>query len=329
MTRAQRLALAEKRLLNVLRNHTVATDRTLEQKISDAGPTNQRIEPFVLTQARRHLVQTGRIVEVHRGKTSWFHLQEATPEDVTARLTQLEPIYQATQAGELKVRIGQALEIAVYKSLTTNAQTFLGGFTDLTKHDDSKPYKRIEPPMMLSGKTIEKGPVDFILAQTSSAAGIEIKNYRTWLYPHSSEVRELLWKCADIEAVPVLIARRIPFVTFRLLNLSGGLVHQTYNQLYPSSEIRLASQVKGKTLLGYHDVRVGNEPDARLLKFVGKDLPELKEEAKALFLKFKDVHKAYGKGEITYNDWVREILVGAGIWGERREGDDSDYDEYM
>ena len=52
-TRADRELLAAKRLRNVLRVHGVATDRTLEQKISDAGPFDQRIDPHVLTDVRR------------------------------------------------------------------------------------------------------------------------------------------------------------------------------------------------------------------------------------------------------------------------------------
>lgn len=138
------------------------------------------------------------------------------------------------------------------------------------------------------------------------------------------QVKELLWKCSDVEVVPVLIARRIPFVTFRLLNLSGGIVHQTYNQLYPSAEKELAEQVRTKTLLGYHDVRVGNEPDARLLKFIRDDLPDLKEAAKPEFARFKEVHGAYGRGEIQYKEWVREIMIGNGLWEERVEGEPAD-----
>lgn len=145
MTRIERLALAQKRLINILRTHVVATERTLEQKISDAGPSNQRIEPFVLTQARRLLVAAGRVVELKKRKTPWYHLLEVKQDEVDARLKQLEPIYAATQDGEFSVRLGQALEIAVYKALAAGSQVFLGGFSDLAEHDDSKQYKRIEP----------------------------------------------------------------------------------------------------------------------------------------------------------------------------------------
>jgi len=286
-------------------------------------------KPFVLTQARRLLVGEGRVIEQRRGKTPWFHLSDAKPELIAARFAELEPIYAVTQDGGFSVRLGQALEIAVYKALSRGGQVFLGGFSDLPAHDDSRLYKRIEPPRMLSGKTIEKGPLDYIVAQTGCAAGLEVKNYRTWLYPHSPEIRELLWKCSDIDAVPVLIARRIPFITFRLLNLSGGIVHQTYNQLYPAADAGLAQMVKQKNLLGYHDVRVGNEPDARLLKFLCTDLPRLKEAAKPEFMKYRDVHLAYGKGKIEYREWVREIFIGSGVWAERRGGEETDPSGYM
>ena len=47
--------------------HGVATDRTLEQKISDAGPFDQRIDPHVLTDVRstRSLPRANRPVAVH------------------------------------------------------------------------------------------------------------------------------------------------------------------------------------------------------------------------------------------------------------------------
>jgi len=69
-------------------------------------------------------------------------------------------------------------------------------------------------------------------------------------------------------------------------------------------------------------VRVGDEPDKRLLKFLCEDLPDLKEEAKPEFLRFKDVHAAYGSGKMPYKEWLREIMVRSGIWSEGFEGED-------
>jgi hypothetical protein len=322
MTRTERLALAQKRLLSVLRTYVLATDRTLEQKISDAGPTNQRIEPGILTRARGLLVANGRVVALQRGRTTWFHLAESEQEAVQNRLAELEPIYLRTQDGNFKRRVGQALEIAVMKALAMSEQAFLGGFSDLGEHDDREPYNRVEPPLTVSGKKIEKGPLDYISFPAGFVAGIEVKNYRTWLYPDSAAVRELLWKSSDVGAVPVLIARRVPFITFRLLNLSGGLVHQTYNQLYPAADAELGGLVRDKRWLGYHDVRNGNDPDVRLQKFIGQDLPGLMADAKRVFEIFRETHNAYGKGEMLYYDWLKEILQSSGIWGAREEEPD-------
>jgi hypothetical protein len=51
--------LALIRLRNILGRHTVATMRILEQKISDSGPFNQRMDPHILTDARKALFQKG------------------------------------------------------------------------------------------------------------------------------------------------------------------------------------------------------------------------------------------------------------------------------
>lgn len=56
--------LAKKRILSVLQKHGIATARTLEQKISDAGPYNQRINPHVLTPARNLLIDEGEVIKI-------------------------------------------------------------------------------------------------------------------------------------------------------------------------------------------------------------------------------------------------------------------------
>jgi hypothetical protein len=95
------------------------------------------------------------------------------------------------------------------------------------------------------------------------------------MYPHVPEITETLRKCLALDAVPVFIARRIPFVTFAVLSKCGFIVHQTYNQIFPAADTALADQVQNKKTLGYHDVRVGNAPDARLLKFMTINLPKI------------------------------------------------------
>lgn len=90
---------------------------------------------------------------------------------------------------------------------------FLGHFKDLGAHDDSTLYQKEEPPQAVSGNAMPGDRSLDFLANTASAglAGIEVKNIREWIYPNREEVTELLLKCCSIDAVPVLIARRIHF----------------------------------------------------------------------------------------------------------------------
>jgi hypothetical protein len=142
----------------------------------------------------------------------------------------------------------------------------LGGFLDLADHDDSTLYSKEEPPSLLNRRNIGgKRKLDFVVKlDTAGWAGIEVKNVRPWLYPHSALVVDLISKCLALDCIPVLIARRIHYVTHRLLSACGLVIHETFNQRLPNSEADLAARAAHKLLLGYHDIRVGNDPDARL-----------------------------------------------------------------
>jgi hypothetical protein len=302
--------IAAKRLRNVLRAHVVASDRILEQKISDAGPTNQRIDPHILTEARQKLVFEGAIIQVQRSNVPWYHLASADAEAVKNRLSELEALHRQTRRPQFTVLLGQMLEIAVFRAL--QSQTLLeyfGHFRDLDAHDDSKPYSKEEPPSWLSGREIpNKKKLDFLIRHPEHGyAGIEIKNIRQWMYPDRDEVRELLFKCCSQDVVPVLICRRIHYSTFSVLNPCGVILHQSFNQLYPKSEQALAEKVKHKLLLGYHDVRVGNEPDARLIRFIHHNLPQVLPTARQRFERFKDLLWGYANGDHSYKSFAARV----------------------
>ena len=65
-----RIELGKKRLQSVLSRHTVAMARTLEQKISDAGPSGQRVDPAYLTKALQELRAEGRVTLRWRNESS-------------------------------------------------------------------------------------------------------------------------------------------------------------------------------------------------------------------------------------------------------------------
>ncbi len=276
LSKNERHDLARARLIRVVRNHGIANARTIEQKVADSGPPGMRIDPHVLTPVRKELEED----EVLRCRkcagTDWFFHRDTPQETIEARLKEQLPLYRALQRGDLRKRLGQTLEIATFRALRQGPfRDYLGRFLDLDDHDDSELYKKEEPPSYLGDRDAGNKKLDFLVSHPCAGwAGIEVKNLREWLYPDRNEVRELLEKCLALDALPVLIARRIHFSTFRLLNSYGVIVHQTYNQRFPVAAQALAEKVKHKDSLGYHDIRVGNSPDPRLLCFINK-LPDL------------------------------------------------------
>jgi hypothetical protein len=91
------------------------------------------------------------------------------------------------------------------------------------------------------------------------------------------------------------------------LNPCGIILHQTFNQLYPNSAKELAEKVKHKHLLGYHDVRVGNEPDVRLIRFIHENLPRVLPAARPGFDAFKDLLLGYANGEHSYRSFAARV----------------------
>ena len=196
---------------------------------------------------------------------------------VARRLATLEPIHRATQDQGFTQRAGQTLEIAIFRALLSLPPSipFFGGFPDLADHDDDRLYTKRDPPNFVSARS-SVGKLDFLLHHPEAGlVGVEAKNIREWLYPHRDEVAQLLLKCCQLDAVPVLIARRIHFLTGRVFRTCGIVTHEMFTQLYPAADIDLANQAKHKNLLGYHDIRVGNAPDQRLLKFTLVNLPKI------------------------------------------------------
>ncbi|UNC16644.1 hypothetical protein FE249_20935 (plasmid) [Acidiphilium multivorum] len=306
--------------MRVLDAHTVATARTIEQKISDAGPNPMRINPHVLTTVRASLMREGVITESRHSGAPWYHLVATPGAKIERRLAELVPIHRATQQRPFLLRLGQALEIAVYRALTEQPtfHTF-GAFRELDAHDDAILYPKEEPPSSANGLTMS-GRADFLLVTPDAGlAVVEVKNLREWLYPDRTEIRELLVKAVAINAVPVLIARRIPYVTFRLLNPCGVIIHQTYNQRFAHADAELADKARHKDMLGYHDILLGNLPDARLTKFVQHNLPVVLREARERFDENRDLLAAFASGDMEYTEFAARVR-------RRGDGTNEDYD---
>jgi hypothetical protein len=288
-------------------------------KISDSGPMAQRVNPHVLTRVRNDQRDAGRLIVVSQ---VWYHRYNETKARVNQRLGLLKPIYAATNNPSLKLRLGQTLEIAIWRSLEQGPLDFVGGFPDLDDHDDSTLYSKEEPPLRFSGKKMPGDKrFDFLVFHPNAGSiGIEAKNIREWVYPNRSEVKELLYKAVVSDTLPVLIARRIPYVTRRLLETCGVLLFENYNQLYPNADAAIATQAAQKDLLGYHDIRVGNQPNERLSRFIVETVPAYAEEARARFDQYKDLLWQFAAGDLYYAAFAARVR-------RREQGQPEDSDD--
>jgi hypothetical protein len=309
LSRPEREAIAEKRLFSILASHGIATARTLEQKISDAGPYNQRIDPHILTEVRNRMVAETKLARTIHANVPWFSIVGADAIQIAARLELQRPVYLAINSGDISNRVGQALEIATYRCLAAADAEFYGRFRDLDEHDDSTLYSKEEPPQHIGKRSLEgKQNLDFLLRDTAAGwMGIECKNVREWLYPDREELLDTLKKCLDLHAMPVIIARRIPYVSFRLLGRCGVIFHEMYNQRIPANEKDLADKAKRKDLLGYHDIRMGNEPDDRLVAFVMETLPGIAEEMRRRFEEYYDLLFEWAHAAMTYQEFAARV----------------------
>ena len=237
----------------------------------------------------------------------WFHLAEEDPNRVARRTAELQELWAHFTARQVVRRTGQALEIAVFRSLIASPQaTLFGGFADLDQHDDTTLYSKREV-QDVNGRSLGNRALDFIVASGGDLCGIEAKNIRPWLYPHDPDITEAIKKARTLDVVPVIIARRIHFSTFKALSACGVIVHQTFNQRMAAADADLAAHAAHKDLLGYHDIRVSNAPDPRLTRFIDENLPILIPQSRGKLADNGDLLDAYATGEMAYPEFAGRL----------------------
>lgn len=258
--------------------------------------------------------------------TKWHHLRQMPAAFVAERLAAQREVYVPTHHHSFVKRVGDALEVAVYKAILDAQLPHWGTFANVDQTDDRR-FSKQEPPTTYFRRS-SKSPVDFHVLANGQMVAIEVKNIREWLYIDSDEVRALLQKATDLDMIPCLVARRIPYITKRTLEDCGVLAHETYNQRYPRADAELATKAAHKDLLGYHDIRLGNDPDARMQRFFRELLPALAPAARIKFDAVKNLLAIYGRRSIPYSDFYTELQIQLGRWERpkpknKRENDDS------
>ena len=304
-----RIAVAKKRVPAVLDRDTVACQRTLEQKISEQGPTGQRVDPHLIGLALKDMLELRRVRENHHpasGNTKWFS-NLITPQDlIDKRLDELAPLYSQVAGSSFGNLTGDALEIITFKCLDEvhriKPRYVYQGFFDLdpNKKDRHGRYPKVQPPKTVAGKVTRK-EADFIqFGYDEGGLCLECKNYREWLYPHSSMIKELIVKSNDLGLIPVMIHRRIHYTTItNFLEPAGIIAHESYYQYYPSDANELAAQVSYRRSLGFTDVKATEDPHPRTRKFIAETLPKVVAHMADRWTKNRASLVAYAEGQIN------------------------------
>ena len=276
----ERILLARKRIQSVLDRDLVAHQQTLEQKISDQGPTNQRVDPHLVGLAAFDLLHLNRLRSYDHtpsGTHAWYSNIGAHAADVEARLDELGPLYASVSGHGFGNLTGDALEVVVYKCLhrifTANPRYAYQGHFRIDQPKVGDRFIKVQPPKTIGSHSTKK-EADFLLfGLDPGPICIECKNYREWIYPHSPVITDLIRKSYELNAIPVLIARRIHYTTLtNFLEPAGIIAHETYHQYYPSDKEELARKVKNARSLGFTDVLASEDPHPRTIKFFERDL---------------------------------------------------------
>jgi hypothetical protein len=266
------------------------------------------------------LVEQGTLLRIREHGRDWYALKDAPPNWVAERIASQFEVLRQTLDNAFVRRVGDALEIAVYRALKASPLHSLGGFRGLTPEPTTRSPRKEEPPSIFGGRELQGNKrLDFLVGQ-QTWAGIECKNIREWLYPDREEIRHMLRKAIELDIPPILIGRRIPFVTRRVLQPTGVMLWETRNQFYPPEYDNLAAQMREKTSLGFFDIRVSDYPTPQLQDFISRIIPEELPRATERFATYKDLLAAYAFEEMPYNEFAARVR-------RRENGQNEDRDD--
>lgn len=260
--------LAKARILKILHNRRVCCLRQLEVKVSESGPGGMRPEPIFLTRALAELKQEGKIVvlpKIGEKETPFYAPKDFDLEKECVLYEKTLLLYRKHKFfTEKQEYCSKVLENIITKSIeAAHLYTFL-----------SNP---------LSPNIPKKAPLDFVVQLNSYKIGGEIKNQREWVYPDKREIWELIEKCIEIDATPIFVARKLPYISRLVFSKIGVLGLATHNQYFSPLLTEDLEKIIHKDFLGYKDIKCFDDVEPRYITFFQKNIPKNIEKYSTLF----------------------------------------------
>jgi len=291
-----------KRIVYILRREIVCNQRELERRISEVGPGGWRVEPVYVSGGKRMLIREEQ-VNVHDSSVGEFYsLSGANKKEVNKYLEEKVDIYKRfSELSQTERRLGGVAERVYAKAMEQAENVLIHGTTGEVDTIDGKVSKR----------TIDGGGYD---RMSDTKFGVEVKNIREWAYPDSWEVWKALQSCAELEVMPVYIARQIAYPTFKFFGEVGAIGYTTYKQFW---DVTLKDRLEDvRVKFGFKDIvfpveypvsdedrPLVNAPTERDVALFTKTVPKMAKQKGELFMKQKDMIWKYadrGLGKDNY-----------------------------
>jgi len=319
------LEIAKNRVRKILRERRVCCGKQLEAKISEAGPNNLRAEPDFVSKALKILAKSKEIkinyYEVERNKIKFY-----LPKDFSLNFEEDKKRYIFITSLYKKYReiatnqkyCGAVLEKIVQKAVLKTKYRCLGGPGKSTNR------------LVINGREI-KGDIDLILfGKEKEILGVECKNKREWFNPHSKDIWEIIEKCVNNKALPVIIARKFTYSARIIFKNLGILGFETHNQYFLPSLENEMKDIRHKDGLGFADIRFKDKPEKRYITFFDSIVKSQEDSYRNKFFSCLDLLREYSKQlslEISHKERDRlffDLLREIGLI----EKEEYDFDEY-
>ncbi len=292
LTREEWVLLGKRRIINILRDRLLASEKQLEAKIAEAGPTDQLCNPHILSSARLLLEKDGKIdaLKDSTGMPFYFLPHKFNP-SFASHATRRDELFQLYDRYRTLTQVpeycGQALETVIWEAIRQSNEYLPIG---------SQTHQQVD-----FGEVKLPGKLDMILLpknRSPVAALVEAKNLREWIYPSNYLIWKLIEKALVFQnigypTVPVLVARKIQQSTRSFFKAAGILGLDTHFQYFdPKIEEQLVD-IRDVNGLGFKDIRIIEPPQKYVLQFFSNGLPKQAPDFAARFAAASPILRKY------------------------------------
>lgn len=275
-SREEWIKLAKKRIKNILEKYRVSYSRHLEIKISEAGPSYMRVEPALVNVALSQLIKDKVLPVVHNGQNQPKIIGApdfGRPGDKARLKAFIEWRNLFVKKSNNDPYCGLVLEYLVSETIKSSDDYWvIGGGPIFDKNGNLFKPKGSEVTLF-DNKKIYKGDdgagFDLFLLDKKNQIpiGIEAKNIREWVYPASQEVWRMIARACTLECLPILVARKISYITTAGLFSEFGILgfqsqfQYFHNDVQKETKYQFKEKVMNKEKLGFADIKLIKKKD--------------------------------------------------------------------